>query len=174
MPELIKLLQEAVSRDLFQFLKLQNKLSQNSNAQNRHILCSRFHRVRNSADIIGRDYLCSRMSEVCWVTQSWKQKLCYKSSAKHISWGCCLKISSYGTPCSLGFLNRDLGHRRVSITVWESQKRRARLKLYHKTQSITLLYSLLVRAVTCLLIRRERKRTQPLDRMQQGSRRALD
>lgn len=65
MPKLIKLLQEAASRDLFQFLKLQNKLSQNSMHKTATFYALRFHELGIQQDIIGRDYLCSRMSEVC-------------------------------------------------------------------------------------------------------------
>lgn len=52
MPKLIKLLQEAASRDLFQFLKLQNKLSQNSVHKTATFYALRFHELGIQQDII--------------------------------------------------------------------------------------------------------------------------
>ena len=45
MPKLIKLLQEAASRDLFQLLKLQNKLSQNPRHKTTTFYALRFHEL---------------------------------------------------------------------------------------------------------------------------------
>lgn len=89
----------------------------------------------------------------------------YKSSAKHISGGCCLEISPYGTLLLLGLPHkRGLGHGRVSITEKERQTEAVSHDIKHR-----FCCTLSVRAGTWLPRSEGREHRQPLDRMQQGS-----
>ena len=79
----------------------------------------------------------------------------HKSSAKHISGGCCLKISPYGTLLLLGLPHkRGLGHGRVSITEKERQTEAVSQDVKHHC-----CYTVGQSSYVAVQVRRERKQT---------------